>query len=209
MGLTPWKKPEFLDPQPSVTPPRKENPQNQRWKTRERLCLSGLTLCVPCNSTSQQKPATTEIEAQEIRWYLSVCPCCDVPPQDHHRQCDAAGDQTNEKSRRALVIMARMKICWIWKHVEMLSQTKPFPFLKNTMSCKKTWMNFSECKPIDFMWNLYVKNDSPLPDHYMTNFIQQYNECIGKLQLSAWPEWVLNNNCQQKLGNWPIPGLQF
>ena len=61
------------------------------------MCLSGLTLCVPCISTSQQKPATTEIEAQEIRWYLSVCPCCDVPPQDHHHQCAAAGDQTNEK----------------------------------------------------------------------------------------------------------------
>ena len=47
-------------------------PPNQRWTSREPLCLSSHTLCVPSISTSRRKPATTQIEAQEIRRSLEI-----------------------------------------------------------------------------------------------------------------------------------------
>ena len=55
-----------------------------------------------------------------------------MPLQDHQHQCDAAGDQTTEKQLESARDQGPDENLLNLKHVEMLSKTKVFPFLKKT-----------------------------------------------------------------------------
>ena len=166
MGLTPWKKTEFWTPSPQWLHPGKKPPKPTLNNKRALVSVRSYPVCAPHlnqsrkashykNWSSRNQMVSENLVTQEILSRLNH-------PSALAATCLSKIIITSamllvikpvKNSRRALVIKARMKICWIWKYVEMLSQTKPFPFLKNTMSCKETWMSLSDVNQLS-LWLL-------------------------------------------------------
>ena len=73
----------------------------------------------------------------------------------------------------------------------MLSKTKVFPLLKNTIFCKKNFPELLRGKPIDCVIArycfvhclrfLHMMNNELLPDNYLKIFLQQLNEIKRKI----------------------------
>ena len=114
--------------------------QSSQWLPKSATSLPKLKL-TKSDGIWRSSDTTNPTSSQ-----LPLCPSCDMPLQDHQHQCDAAGDQTTEKQLESARDQGPDENLLNLKHVQMLSKTKVFPFLKkNTIFCKKklSWPSLS------------------------------------------------------------------
>ena len=113
-GVNTLEETRVLDLQPSVTLLTDEDPQTN-VEHQESPCVCQVIPCVCLASQpadGSQPPPKLKLTKSDGVWKSSdttnptssqppLCPCCDVPLQDHQHKCDAAGDQPTEKQQES------------------------------------------------------------------------------------------------------------
>ena len=201
-GVNTLEETRVLDHQPPVTLPTDENPQiNAEQQESSCVCQVVPCVCLASQPVSQPPPKLKLTKSDGI-WkssdttnlsssHLPLCPCCDVPLQDHQHQCVAAGDQTTEEQHESASDqcldenLLNLKTCRdVVKNESLSSSEKHDILLRNLHEHLRQ-------KPIDcviakycFIHSLrfvHMMNNEPLPDNYMKVFLHEWNEIKKKM----------------------------
>ena len=179
-----------------------ENPQTNA-EQQESPCVCQVIPCVCLASQPvSQPPPKLKLTKSDGIWkssdttnlsssHLPLCPCCDVPLQDHQHQCVAAGDQTTEEQHESASDqcldenLLNLKTCRdVVKNESLSSSEKHDILLRNLHEHLRQ-------KPIDcviakycFIHSLrfvHMMNNEPLPDNYVKIFLHEWNEIKRKM----------------------------